>query len=123
MPRRKFGKHIQKRQLDIPEYAASFVDYKALKKVGRQLSDRSRLFESSRPYQLIKKLSATPILPPQQVSDSGQLLGESQSALQANRATFFFRLDREIEKVNTFYLQKEAEVCDEVVEGGASRTR
>lgn len=31
--RRKFGKHIQKRQLDIPEYAASFVDYKALKKV------------------------------------------------------------------------------------------
>jgi CDK inhibitor PHO81 len=30
---RKFGKHIQKRQLDIPEYAASFVDYKALKKV------------------------------------------------------------------------------------------
>jgi CDK inhibitor PHO81 len=31
---RKFGKHIQKRQLEIPEYAASFVDYKALKKVG-----------------------------------------------------------------------------------------
>jgi CDK inhibitor PHO81 len=30
---RKFGKHIQKRQLEIPEYAASFVDYKALKKV------------------------------------------------------------------------------------------
>lgn len=29
---RKFGKHIQKRQLEIPEYAASFVDYKALKK-------------------------------------------------------------------------------------------
>lgn len=32
---RKFGKHIQKRQLEIPEYAASFVDYKALKKVNR----------------------------------------------------------------------------------------
>lgn len=30
---RKFGKHIQKKQLEIPEYAASFVDYKALKKV------------------------------------------------------------------------------------------
>ncbi len=30
---RKFGKHLQKRQLDIPEYAASFVNYKALKKV------------------------------------------------------------------------------------------
>lgn len=32
-PSRKFGKQIQKRQLEIPEYAASFVDYKALKKV------------------------------------------------------------------------------------------
>lgn len=33
-PHRKFGKHIQKRQLDLPEYASSFVDYKALKKVS-----------------------------------------------------------------------------------------
>jgi CDK inhibitor PHO81 len=32
---RKFGKHIQKRQLEVPEYAASFVNYKALKKVRR----------------------------------------------------------------------------------------
>lgn len=30
---RKFGKYLQKRQLDIPEHAASFVNYKALKKV------------------------------------------------------------------------------------------
>ena len=30
---RKFGKQIQRRQLDLPEYAASFVNYKALKKV------------------------------------------------------------------------------------------
>lgn len=35
---RKFGKHIQKRQLEIPEYAASLVDYKALKKVGGNAS-------------------------------------------------------------------------------------
>ena len=35
-PSRKFGKHLQKRQLDIPEYAASFVNYKALKKVRRR---------------------------------------------------------------------------------------
>jgi len=33
-----------------------------------------------------------------------------QSALQANKAAFFFRLERELEKVNSFYLQKEAEV-------------
>ncbi|KAL8691339.1 MAG: hypothetical protein Q9218_003407 [Villophora microphyllina] len=31
-------------------------------------------------------------------------------SLQANRATFFFRLERELEKVNAFYLQKEAEL-------------
>ncbi|KAK5110712.1 hypothetical protein LTR62_005589 [Meristemomyces frigidus] len=89
---RKFGKHIQKRQLEIPEYASSFVDYKALKK-------------------LIKKLSATPILPPsQQSATTGEALRDSQAALQANKATFFFRLDREIDKVDTFYLQKEAEL-------------
>ncbi|KAF2809681.1 ankyrin repeat protein [Mytilinidion resinicola] len=87
----KFGKHIQKRQLEIPEYAASFVDYKALKK-------------------LIKKLSATPVLPAQ--NDSNRLGDglDPQAALQANKATFFFRVERELEKVNIFYLQKEAEL-------------
>jgi len=87
----KFGKHIQKRQLDIPEYAASFVDYKALKK-------------------LIKKLSATPIIPPQGGFDHGHDTLDPQTSLQANKATFFFRVERELEKVNTFYLQKEAEL-------------
>jgi hypothetical protein len=32
---RKFGKTIAKRQLDVPDYAASFVNYKGLKKVGK----------------------------------------------------------------------------------------
>jgi hypothetical protein len=35
--RRKFGKQIQRRQLDLPEYAASFVNYKSLKKAGLHL--------------------------------------------------------------------------------------
>ncbi|GME28098.1 hypothetical protein GTA08_BOTSDO01131 [Neofusicoccum parvum] len=83
----KFGKHIQKRQLDFPEYAASFVDYKALKK-------------------LIKKLSATPVIHAQ---NEPSLL-DPQASLQANKATFFFRLERELEKVNKLYLQKEAEL-------------
>ncbi|KAL3422460.1 Ankyrin repeat protein nuc-2 [Phlyctema vagabunda] len=87
----KFGKQIQKRQLEVPEYAASFVNYKALKK-------------------LIKKLSATPVLLAQ--NDIHRSLGtvDSQAALQANKATFFFQLERELEKVNAFYLQKEAEL-------------
>ncbi|KAI9794819.1 MAG: phosphate system positive regulatory protein pho81 [Peltula sp. TS41687] len=87
----KFGKHLQKRQLDIPEYAASFVNYKALKK-------------------LIKKLSATPILHAQNELNGVEGRNVPQTALQANKATFFFRLERELEKVNAFYLQKEAEL-------------
>jgi CDK inhibitor PHO81 len=87
----KFGKHIQKRQLEIPEYAASFVDYKALKK-------------------LIKRLSTTPVITAQQPVSAGQVAQDAQVALQANKGTFFFRLERELEKVNIFYLQKEAEV-------------
>lgn len=41
---------------------------------------------------------------------TGETLQDSQASLQANKAAFFFRLERELEKVNTFYLQKEAEV-------------
>lgn len=87
----KFGKQIQKRQLEVPEYAASFVNYKALKK-------------------LIKKLSATPTLHAQGDPHRSGTPLDSQAALQANRATFFFQLERELEKVNAFYLQKEAEL-------------
>lgn len=86
----KFGKQIQRRQLDLPEYAASFVNYKALKK-------------------LIKQLSATPTIPAQSTSDVRHDVPDAQSALRANKEVFFFRLEREIEKVNAFYLQKEAE--------------
>ncbi|KAL5366412.1 ankyrin repeat protein nuc-2 [Aspergillus floccosus] len=86
----KFGKQIQRRQLDLPEYAASFVNYKALKK-------------------LIKQLSATPTIPAQSAAGEPQNVPEAQAALRANKEVFFFRLEREIEKVNAFYLQKEAE--------------
>ncbi|KAJ5934676.1 hypothetical protein N7466_004223 [Penicillium verhagenii] len=88
----KFGKQIQRRQLDLPEYAASFVNYKALKK-------------------LIKQLSATPTIPaqrtPEEIAQDGTL--DPQASLRANKEVFFFRLEREIEKVNAFYLQKESE--------------
>ncbi|KAI9812555.1 MAG: phosphate system positive regulatory protein pho81 [Phylliscum demangeonii] len=87
----KFGKHLQKRQLDIPEYAASFVDYKALKK-------------------LIKRLSATPVISPQRLPSHSDAPDGPQAALQANKATFFFRLERELDKVNARYLRKEAEL-------------
>ncbi|KAI0432894.1 hypothetical protein F5Y09DRAFT_120480 [Xylaria sp. FL1042] len=87
----KFGKQIQKRQLEVPEYAASFVNYKALKK-------------------LIKRLSTTPILSAQNDPHLPLAPVDTQVALQANKAKFFFQLERELEKVNAFYLQKEAEL-------------
>ncbi|KAI1328624.1 hypothetical protein F5Y16DRAFT_152726 [Xylariaceae sp. FL0255] len=87
----KFGKQIQKRQLEVPEYAASFVNYKALKK-------------------LIKRLSATPTLSAQNDPHFPPTPTDTQTALQANKAKFFFQLERELEKVNAFYLQKEAEL-------------
>ncbi|OAL36948.1 hypothetical protein AYO20_03717 [Fonsecaea nubica] len=85
-PSLKFGKQIQRQQLDLPEYAASFLNYKALKR-------------------LIKQLSATPTISAQ----GGPTTLDAQAALRANKEVFFFRLEREIEKVNVFYLQKEAE--------------
>ncbi|RMZ84144.1 hypothetical protein DV738_g530, partial [Chaetothyriales sp. CBS 135597] len=85
-PLLKFGKQIQRQQLDLPEYAASFLNYKALKK-------------------LIKQLSATPTI----VAQGQAAQDDPQATLRANKEVFFFRLEREIEKVNVFYLQKEAE--------------
>ena len=82
----KFGKQIQRQQLDLPEYANSFLNYKALKK-------------------LIKQLSATPTITAQ--GDNATV--DPQAALRANKEVFFFRLEREIAKVNVFYEQKEAE--------------
>jgi CDK inhibitor PHO81 len=66
--------------------------------------------QSNTAPQLIKKLSATPVIPPQADHGYGVDALDPQSSLQANKATFFFRVERELEKVNTFYLQKEAEL-------------
>lgn len=80
--------------------------------------------------QLIKRLSATPTLSAQNDTYLPPAPVDTQAALQANKAKFFFQLvwptpffmisngrttadipkERELEKVNAFYLQKEAEV-------------
>ncbi|KAA8892726.1 putative ankyrin repeat protein nuc-2 [Sphaerosporella brunnea] len=86
----KFGKTIAKRQLDVPDYAASFVNYKGLKKLIKSLGANGATGTSA--------------------SYSERTATDPQATLQANKATFFFRLERELEKVNAFYLQKEAEL-------------
>ena len=68
---------------------SSYINYKALKKLIKALetgSPRGPGFVGETQYP------------------------SKQSALQANKAAFFFRLERELEKVNAFYLQKETEV-------------
>jgi hypothetical protein len=88
---RKFGKQIQRRQLDLPEYAASFVNYKALKKVSypEVVLSSSQLICRC---QLIKQLSATPTIPAQSTENVAQNVPDSQAALRANKEVFFFKL-------------------------------
>ena len=78
----KFGKQIQRQQLDLPEYASSFLNYKALKR-------------------LIKQLSATPVIPAQGPSDARGIV-DPKEALRANKEVFFFRLVRMITSSHTF---------------------
>lgn len=70
----KFGKYLAARQLEFPEYAGYFINYKALKK-------------------LINALNL-----------------DQSTALADKKGSFFFRLERELEKVNEFYLTKESEL-------------
>ncbi|KHJ30292.1 putative ankyrin repeat protein nuc-2 [Erysiphe necator] len=88
---RKFGKQIQKLQLELPDYSASFVNYKALKK-------------------LIKKLSVNQISPFQFEVQDRSINVTSEEGLQVNKASFLFQFERELEKVNALYVQKEAEL-------------
>lgn len=76
----KFGKYLVRRHLDLPEYGPHFMNYKQQKK-------------------LIKRLAAP----------DGEAL-PTYEVLQQNKATFFFQLERELEKVQDFYQQKESEL-------------
>ncbi|CCE87284.1 Piso0_005831 [Millerozyma farinosa CBS 7064] len=88
----KFGKYLASRQLELPEYSGHFIDYKALKKLMKQLA----------------------------IPDSGKDINEGNSGytntsrvhetLKENKASFFFRVERELDKVNAFYLEKQADL-------------
>lgn len=82
----KFGKYLALRQLELPEYLGHFIDYKALKKLIKQLA--------------IPAAGAGPSTP-----------AEVQQTLKENKASFFFRVERELEKVNSFYLEKQANLA------------
>lgn len=85
----KFGKYLASRQLELPEYSGHFIDYKALKKLIKQLGMPGGVeFGTSTANQMLM-----------------------QQKLKENKALFFFRVERELEKVNSFYLEKQANLA------------
>ncbi|KAG1753695.1 uncharacterized protein EDB91DRAFT_412534 [Suillus paluster] len=132
----KFGKQIQAEQ--VPGWSAYYLDYKFLKKIisslaaNRPASEAAALALGIRPADILNLIapSSTPALPVSPQRDTSNptesitqdepeeppILSALQqdddrgSDFQAHKAAFFFKLERELEKINTFYLQKEAEL-------------
>lgn len=91
----KFGKHLEGRQLELPEYNGHFINYKALKKLIKQLSVPAvSSYTNSNDYMTLDETDES----------------IRYQSLQENKASFFFKLERELEKVNEFYLEKEADL-------------
>ncbi|KAJ8456398.1 hypothetical protein ONZ51_g12151 [Trametes cubensis] len=100
-----FGKQIQAEQ--VPGWSAYYLDYKALKKIISSLA-------ANRPPS-----EAAAFGPPGNVAVPNEepplyaSLGQDDDrgpSFQAHKAAFFFKLERELEKINAFYLEKEAEL-------------
>ncbi|KAJ7507446.1 hypothetical protein B0H11DRAFT_1967103, partial [Mycena galericulata] len=122
----KFGKHIQAQQ--VPGWSAYYLDYKFLKKIissltaHRPASEAAALALGLRPADILDSSSPSvsavlrdqhpivaddPDVPPL-FSGSGN--DDRGPDFRAHKAAFFFKLERELEKINEFYLQKEAEL-------------
>ncbi|KAF9088317.1 phosphate system positive regulatory protein pho81 [Mortierella sp. AD031] len=102
----KFGKQIQFQQ--IPEWQSHYMSYKGLKKIINSLIQEKA--------QISVTIAASPP-PPGSTSEPEELVllphhreDENSTFLQSQKAAFFFKLERELEKVNSFYLQKESEL-------------
>ncbi|KAG8778211.1 ubiquitin-protein ligase peroxin 12 [Ceratobasidium sp. 428] len=130
----KFGKQIQSQQ--IPGWGAYYLDYKALKKIISSLAasqapqapssaavrpnDLFNIPHSGLPAEAPVRSPATdPALAvPADFSIDNLSLFPGQdhdppgagSVFHAHKAAFFFKLERELEKINSFYLLKEADL-------------
>ncbi|KAH9843881.1 cyclin-dependent protein kinase inhibitor [Rhodofomes roseus] len=123
-PRTQFGKQIQVEQ--VPGWSAYYLDYKSLKKIissleaNRPPSEAEGMARSVRPGDLFGR-TTVPATVELSVSTPGVAeepfilasLGQDDDRgpyFQAHKAAFFFKLERELEKINAFYLEKEAEL-------------
>ncbi|GAB5588128.1 phosphate system positive regulatory protein pho81 [Umbelopsis nana] len=93
---KQFGKQIQSQQ--FTEWSAHYLDYKGLKKFIKNLLKSV----NDKPSTAVT-VSAT--LPPGVSPED-----DRSKLLQSQKAAFFFKLERELEKINNFYLQKENEL-------------
>ncbi|EJT97715.1 hypothetical protein DACRYDRAFT_25062 [Dacryopinax primogenitus] len=128
----KFGKEIQAQQ--IPGWSRYYLDYKFLKKIinslaaNRPASEAAALAAGIRPSELPlspdtpSTREEQPLINPYAGTPDGDagimeppLWGggadENRGPIfKAHRKAFFFKLERELEKINEFYLQKENEL-------------
>ncbi|KAF9949571.1 phosphate system positive regulatory protein pho81 [Mortierella alpina] len=93
----KFGKQIQFQQ--IPEWQSHYMSYKGLKKIINSLTQEKAHVSVT--------IAASP---PPGLEAPVQPEDENSTLRQSQKAAFFFKLERELEKVNSFYLQKESEL-------------
>ncbi|KAL4241238.1 Peroxisome assembly protein 12 [Abortiporus biennis] len=113
----KFGKHIQAEQ--VPGWSRYYLDYKALKKIISSIGSRRSATEGVLDFNLRAGTSiSSSIIYPSYAQDPNEVpllasLGQDDERgadFQAVKAAFFFKLERELEKINAFYLEKEAEL-------------
>ncbi|KZT12789.1 uncharacterized protein LAESUDRAFT_16249 [Laetiporus sulphureus 93-53] len=116
----KFGKQIQAEQ--IPGWSSAYLDYKSLKKIisslaaNRPVPEATRTAIALRPGEILSRPAADASAATPSISDDPLIfaaLGQDDDRgpnFQAHKAAFFFKLERELEKINAFYLLKEAEL-------------
>ncbi|KAF9452150.1 cyclin-dependent protein kinase inhibitor [Macrolepiota fuliginosa MF-IS2] len=118
-----FGKQIQAQQ--VPGWSVYYLDYKFLKKIisslaaNRPASEAALLALGTRATDVTSQaspsshISFVPRSLANEPSPAFILPGNDSDKgpnFQAHKAAFFFKLERELEKINGFYLQKEAEL-------------
>ncbi|QRW05533.1 ankyrin repeats [Ceratobasidium sp. AG-Ba] len=125
----QFGKQIQSQQ--IPGWGPYYLDYKALKKIISSLAASQApaairpndLFGLVRPSPSIDASVPIPPVGPSieipagfSIDNLALFPGQDHdppgagSEFHSHKAAFFFKLERELEKINSFYLLKEADL-------------